>query len=201
MRLDRRGFVAGAAAFALAARPPALRIQRLAWAGIRLQMPGATLFIDPLVNAGVWGTSLRDRMIAVDDAIGDRFVLVTHRHPDHSDPAAIAAALGKDGTLVHGVGMTSPVAGARTRAAALYEPILLGDFTATAVPASDGYGDPQVSWVVTAGGKRIIHAGDTMAHGHWWHIGRQLGPFDVAFLPVNGARFAWRNRPARSMRY
>src|SRR3546814_6380636 len=73
-----------------------------------------------------------------------------------------------------------------------WEPQLLGDFTATPVPASDGYGDVQMSWVVSAGGRRIFHGGDTLWHGHWWRIGRQFGPFDAAFLPVNGARFGWR---------
>ena len=82
--------------------------------------------------------------------------------------------------------------GARARPSTLWEPQLLGDFTATAVPASDGYGDLQVSWVVSAGGRRIFHGGDTLWHGHWWRIGRQFGPFDAAFLPVNGARFGWR---------
>src|SRR3546814_1393972 len=28
--------------------------------------------------------------------------------------------------------------------------------------------------------------------GLCWPIGRQFGPFDAAFLPVNGARFGWR---------
>ena len=46
--------------------------------------------------------------------------------------------------------------------------------------------------MVSAGGRRIFHAGDTLWHGHWWRIGRQFGPFDAAFLPVNGARFGWR---------
>lgn len=171
-----------------------LRIQRLAWAGIRLQLPQATLFIDPLINPDAWGTSLEDPLIPVGDAVGDTYVLITHAHPDHFDAKAVADALHTGGALVHPVG-TNPLPvprNARARPAALWEPQLLGDFTATAVPASDGYGDPQVSWVVSAGGRRIFHGGDTLWHGHWWRISRQFGPFDAAFLPVNGARFGWR---------
>lgn len=48
------------------------------------------------------------------------------------------------------------------------------------------------NWVVAAGGRRIFHGGDTLWHGHWWRIGRQFGPFDAAFLAINGARFGWR---------
>ncbi len=128
----------------------------------------------------------------VNDAKGDRFVLITHRHPDHADPVAIQEALGTNGTLVYAGAGVPNVPGVRTRACALYEPQILGDFTVTAVPAADGYGDPQVSWIVSAAGRRIIHCGDTLWHGFWWQIGRQYGPFDAAFLPINGARFRWR---------
>lgn len=172
---------------------PALRAQRLAWAGVRLQLDKATLFLDPLINPEVWGSALKDPLIpvAVDD--GDRYVLATHRHPDHCDPAAIRQALGANGTLLMAASAGSPISGDfRTRLAPLYEPQVLGDFTATAVPAADGYGDAQVSWVVSGGGRRIIHCGDTLWHGSWWQIGRQYGPFDAAFLPINGAKFAWR---------
>lgn len=171
-----------------------LRIQRLAWAGVRLQLPNATLFIDPLVNPETWGSALDDALIPVADGVGDTSVLITHTHSDHFDSKAVEGALARGGTLVHPNG-TNPLPvppSARTRSSALWEPQLLGDFTATAVPASDGYGDLQVSWVVSAGGRRIFHGGDTLWHGHWWRIGRQLGPFDAAFLPVNGARFGWR---------
>lgn len=175
-----------------------LQIQRLAWAGIRLQLPNATLFIDPLVDPAIWGDALPDPLIGVDDAVGDSVVLVTHRHSDHGDPAAIAAALKEGGTLAYVAG-TPPFGGlpdgVRQRVCPLWEPQLLGDFTATPVPASDGYGDPQVSWVVSAGGRRIFHGGDTMMHGSWWRIGRQFGGFDAAFLPVNGAAFSFR-KPA-----
>jgi len=172
---------------------PSLRAQRLAWAGIRLQLDSGSLFIDPLINRAVWEGALRDKIIPVGGAPGDRFVLVTHRHPDHFDPLAITQALGDNGTLVYAAQTGIPnIAGVKMRAGALYEPLLLGDFTATAVPAVDGYGDPQVSWIVSAGGRRIIHCGDTLWHGSWWHIGRQYGPFDAAFLPINGAKFSWR---------
>ncbi|GFE79344.1 hypothetical protein GCM10011487_13440 [Steroidobacter agaridevorans] len=205
--IRRREFVLACGGLAVAGQMPGapasaagvgegLRIQRLAWAGIRLQLPQATLFIDPLINPDAWGASLKDPLIPVADAVGDSYVLVTHAHPDHFDAKAAADALSNGGALVYPVG-TNPLPlpvprNARARPAALWEPQLLGDFTATAVPASDGYGDPQVSWVVSAAGRRIFHGGDTLWHGHWWRIGRQFGPFDAAFLPVNGARFGWR---------
>jgi len=196
----RSAFALGAAAMlplrhrlAAAADAPALRVQRLAWAGVRLQLDDACVFLDPLVSANVWEGALKDPLVPVGDARGERWVLVSHRHPDHCDPAAIRQALGDEGTLLYPAQGGAPaVTGVKMRAAALYEPQLLGDFTATAVPAVDGYGDPQVSWIVSAGGRRIIHCGDTLWHGGWWHIGRQFGPFDAAFLPINGARFSWR---------
>lgn len=172
---------------------PALRAQRLAWAGVRLQLDSGSLFLDPLIDKNVWGDALKDAIIPVGGASGDRFVVITHRHPDHCDPEAIRQALGDSGTLVYAASTGIPnVPGVRMRAGALYEPLLLGDFTATAVPAVDGYGDPQVSWIITAGDRRVIHCGDTLWHGAWWHIGRQYGPFDAAFLPINGAKFSWR---------
>lgn len=200
--IGRRAFLAGCVGLTAAALVPGrralaadgLRIQRLAWAGIRLQLPQSTLFIDPLIDPDAWGSALKDPLIPVGDAVGDAYVVITHVHPDHFDAKAVAEALAKGGVLAHPAGTTPlPVpAGARVRPSALWEPQLLGDFTATPVPASDGYGDPQVSWVVSAGGRRIFHGGDTLWHGHWWRIGRQFGPFDIAFLPVNGACFGWR---------
>jgi L-ascorbate metabolism protein UlaG (beta-lactamase superfamily) len=190
--------LSGAAVLPVAANAttpePVLKIQRLAWAGVRLQYGSANLYLDPLLNTDVWGAALKDSMVPISAGTGDNFVLVTHRHPDHYDPIAIKAALGEGGTLVHPPSMGGPAipAGIRTRVAPLYEPLILGDFTVTAVPAVDGYGDPQVSWIVSVGGRRIIHCGDTLWHGYWWQLGRQYGPFDAAFLPINGARFSWR---------
>jgi L-ascorbate metabolism protein UlaG (beta-lactamase superfamily) len=63
----------------------------------------------------------------------------------------------------------------------------MGPFTITALPAADGFGDPQISWCVAAEGSRILHAGDTLFHGWWWLSALRCGPFDAAFLPVGGA--------------
>lgn len=41
--------------------------------------------------------------------------------------------------------------------------------------------------MIQGGGRRIIHCGDTLWHGHWWRIRRKHGPFDAAFLCINGA--------------
>lgn len=184
---SRRAFLAGSASAALAGLsasawselqpvegPNLLGIQKLAWAGVRLQLAESALFIDPLINRNVWESALADPMIPVDVERGDRFVLVTHRHPDHFDPLAVRKILGDAGVLVcdSDVAPLAAAEGFKVRLASLYEPVLLGDFTATAVPAMDGYGDPQVSWIVSTGDKRVLHCGDTLWHGYWWRIGR-----------------------------
>jgi L-ascorbate metabolism protein UlaG (beta-lactamase superfamily) len=173
---------------------PTLRAQRLAWAGVRLQLGKDTLFLDPLIAPEVWGAALPDPLVPVEVAEGRRWVLITHPHPDHFDRKAARSALGETGAVVCAPDAAASVAAAgfRVRPVALYEPVLLAEFTATPVPAADGNGDSQVSWIVSGGGRKIIHGGDTMWHAQWWAIGRQHGPFDAAFLPINGALFGWR---------
>jgi L-ascorbate metabolism protein UlaG (beta-lactamase superfamily) len=69
----------------------------------------------------------------------------------------------------------------------VWESIEAGLFTLTALPAVDGLGDPQVSWVVEAEGLRVLHLGDTVFHGYWWRMVQRHGPFDVVLTPINGA--------------
>ena len=78
-------------------------------------------------------------------------------------------------------------AGLSRRPVEAWERVEAGPFVLTALPAVDGLGDPQVSWLVEAEGQRVLHLGDTVFHGYWWRMARRHGPFDVVFAPINGA--------------
>jgi L-ascorbate metabolism protein UlaG (beta-lactamase superfamily) len=112
-------------------------------------------------------------------------------HTDHFDPAAIRSVAKESGFYV--LALDSKAAAVASRGFRVYpvktfEPLAFGDVTMTAVPAVDGFNETQVSWIVSAGRKRIFHGGDTLWHGSFWAYGRQYGPLDAAFLPINGAK-------------
>ncbi len=196
-----------------------MRLTWLGWAGVELESGDATLVIDPLGDPAAVFAAFGDRVAGaplpqVVDASAGRAVagLVTHLHRDHTDAPAL------DRALAPGAPIFEPAAGgggelenlallqaeaelaATGRERRQFEPwesTTVGPFTVTALPAVDGFGDPQVAWLVEADGVRVLHLGDTLFHGSWWRMARRHGPFDVVLLPVNGtvARFPHR-RPA-----
>jgi L-ascorbate metabolism protein UlaG (beta-lactamase superfamily) len=128
--------------------------------------------------------------------------LVSHLHRDHADAGALASALDPAATVHEPVWPGGAEAenlalaqadaeleqsGLNRRRVEVWERIEVGPFTITALPAVDGLGDPQISWLVEADGERVLHLGDTIFHGFWWRMSRRTGPFDVVFAPVNGA--------------
>jgi L-ascorbate metabolism protein UlaG (beta-lactamase superfamily) len=182
-----------------------MKITRLGWAGLELESAGEIAVVDLLEDLGRMAGFIGEPHTALPGpsrAGAATLALVTHLHEDHADAEAIAAALAPDGVLLRPavadgefleIAAVQPVEerlaalGIAQRCVAPWETVELGAFRATAVPALDGFGDPQVSWVVEAGGTRILHAGDTLFHGSWWQIRMRLGPIDLAFLPANGA--------------
>lgn len=173
-----------------------LRLRRLAWAGVEVTLGDTRILIDPLENveplAPVLGAP-RHPVPPVDVTPGTHAIL-THLHPDHYDKD-LAARIAEHGT----VGVYTPYVATLTEDGIdatpqdFEQPRQIGPFTVTPVFSMDWRGDeaPQVAWIVEGGGRRILHGGDTMWHGNWWKIGREHGPIDLAFLPVNGilARF------------
>ncbi len=182
-----------------------MRVRRLGWAGIEVEAEGQTVVVDLFEEVGLLSRFVGDArgpLLAPDAAGSVAAALVTHLHTDHTDAPAIARALANDGIVLRprpaegegletiGTAMAEAAlaeSGVEARVVEPWETVVAGPFELTAVPSADGFGDPQVGWVVAAGGRRIVHYGDTVFHGWWWLAKMRRGPFDAAFLPVNGA--------------
>jgi L-ascorbate metabolism protein UlaG (beta-lactamase superfamily) len=193
-----------------------MELRSLGWAGVQLRSGDASLVIDPLEDAAaVWaaaGDLAKDVPLpAVVAAEGEAGVaLVTHLHRDHADAAALTAALAAGAPVlaplpfgggdieeagVAGAAAELAAAGLDVRGVAPWERVEIGGWEITALPAADGAGDPQVSWLVSRDGTTVVHAGDTLRHGWWWRVAQRApSPIDVAFLPVNGARISFPHR-------
>jgi L-ascorbate metabolism protein UlaG (beta-lactamase superfamily) len=198
-----------------------MRIRWLGWAGVEIEAQGERVVVDPLLDPAVVFAWLGEqaRAMPLPDVVpaqsGAVAGLLTHLHRDHADAAALGTALA-DGAIVYEpldyggdvrerlavvqADHELTAAGLVRQPAAVWTSAGAGAFTVTALPAVDGTGDPQVSWLVEADGKRVLHLGDTMWHGWWWRIGERYGPPDVVLAPINGARLTFPHRqPASSL--
>ena len=166
-----------------------LTVERLTWAGVKLSSGDTTVLIDA-VGTDLWGGAAPEGLVPVSADTPRRYALITHTHNDHFDVKTLKEVLGTAGYVVCHESQAAYVAsrGLRVIAAKMHEPVFRGGFAFTAVPAEDGFGAHQVAWIVADGKRKLLHAGDTLWHGQWENIGRQYGPFDVVFMPINGVR-------------
>ena len=166
-----------------------LSIERLTWAGVKLVSGDTTVFVDA-VGTDLWGGEAPEGLVPVTADTRRRYALITHAHNDHLDVETLKEVLGERGYVICDESIATYIAsrGLKVIPAALYTPVMRGGFIFTAVPAEDGFGDEQVSWVISNGEQRVFHGGDTLWHGKWAATGKQFGPFDAAFLPINAAR-------------
>jgi len=187
-----------------------MRVRWLGWAGVEIEADGATVVIDPLADPGATFAPLGEEAkrtklpaIVAPEARGTAVAgLVSHLHRDHTDAGALAGALSEDAAVHEPVrpggadaenlslaqaSSELERAGLRRREAETWGRFEVGPFAFTPLPAVDGLGDPQVSWLVEADSQRVLHLGDTVFHGYWWRMAKRHGPFDVVFAPINGA--------------
>ena len=187
-----------------------MKVRWLGWAGVEVEAEGATVVIDPLSDPAATFAALGERAKAVEipavvspESRGGAVAgLVTHLHRDHTDAAALAEALAPDASVYEplwpgggdfeNLGLAQAnaeleQAGLRRATAEVWQSFDAGPFALTALPSVDGLGDPQVSWLVEAGGRRLLHLGDTIFHGYWWRMAKRHGPFDLVLAPINGA--------------
>jgi L-ascorbate metabolism protein UlaG (beta-lactamase superfamily) len=182
----------------------AMEVRRLAWAGLEVEAAGQTAVVDLVEDfSRLHGDDLpAGEMPPSPKPATAVAALLTHLHSDHADVDALGRALAPAATVLRpekGYGGEAEVAliekpeseletsGLASRVVKQWETVEIGPFSFTALPAADGFGDPQVSWCIAADGCCILHAGDTLFHGWWWLSALRHGPFDVAFLPIGGA--------------
>ena len=192
-----------------------MKVRWLGWAGVEVEEQGERVVIDPLEDAAAVFAPLGEQVAGmplpevVAAAPGATAGLVTHLHRDHADAAALATALspaaetyeprsyGGDGLEQLATAQADhelTAAGLPRRPVEAWSTVSAGPFTLTALPAVDGTGDPQVSWLIEASGKRVLHLGDTMFHGWWWRIAERFGAPHAVFAPINGARLTLPHR-------
>src|SRR5438270_5754717 len=198
-----------------------MQIRWLGWAGVEIEEQGERVVVDPLADAAAVFAVLGERTSGmpvpevVSPGPGALAGMVTHLHRDHADAQALATALMPGAPLYEPAGYGGngieqaaiaqadhelTAAGLARREATPWSTVTAGPFTLTALPAVDGTGDPQVSWLIEAGGKRVLHLGDTMFHGWWWRISERFGAPDVVLAPINGAVVSLpHRRPASSL--
>jgi L-ascorbate metabolism protein UlaG (beta-lactamase superfamily) len=177
----------------------------LGQAGFGLRADGLHVLVDAFLSER--GDRLRPPPVDPATLTDVDVVLCTHEHPDHFDPATVAAVAGAspaarvvvplpivDQVVAAGVAVDRVLGAVADRAVeGLPLPV-------TAVPARHGvdvadaydFGHAQsagqtryLGYVLELGGARIYHAGDTI----WWpgqdRVLRELG-VHVALLPING---------------
>jgi L-ascorbate metabolism protein UlaG (beta-lactamase superfamily) len=194
-----------------------MNVRWLGWAGVEIEAQGASVVIDPLEDVRAVFAPLGEAaagmavptVVAPSRTGGALAGLVTHLHRDHADAAALVAALAAGAPVLRpapgGGGDLENLALAAAEhelaAAGLQQVVIepwavheVGPFAITALPAADGLGDPQVSWLVEADGARVVHLGDTINHGYWWRMALRHGPFDLVLAPVNAARIRFPHR-------
>jgi L-ascorbate metabolism protein UlaG (beta-lactamase superfamily) len=168
-------------------------IRRLTWAGLEVETPGGSAVIDFLgetPSLSKYASDPTEELLAPAATPGSvAAAAVTHLHSDHFDVAGLKHVLAADARVLCPAGVEADVseAGFNARGVEPWESVASGDLQFTAVPAVDGFGAAQVSWVVSDGESRLIHCGDTLWHGYWWQIAERCGPLDMALLPVNAA--------------
>jgi L-ascorbate metabolism protein UlaG (beta-lactamase superfamily) len=167
-----------------------MRVRRLTWAGLEIRTPEVTAVIDLLggrPSLSDYAGEPAEPLVAPSGAVS--VAAVTHLHSDHFDVEALRRVLVPGALVLCPVDAAAAVteAGLNARGVELWETVTVGDLAFTAVPAVDGFGTPQVSWVASDGEHTLIHCGDTLWHGFWWQIAKRCGPFDLAFLPINAA--------------
>jgi L-ascorbate metabolism protein UlaG (beta-lactamase superfamily) len=167
--------------------PPTLDLRFIGHATVLIEAAGTRILTDPFLRDRL-GPLVRHGDAPVIATIGEiDVIVVSHGHPDHFDPASLAAVAGRPLIVVpRGLGAVARRA-VRGEVVEMTtdETLRVGGLTITAVPArhwiAPGAPRAQPLGYVLDLGERIYFAGDT---GRYPAMRGLAGAVDVALLPV-----------------
>lgn len=174
-----------------------MKIKKLSWATVLIECGDTNILIDPLGApiegqdrplAAKLGEPL-ETLISLDTIKRPNAILITHFHPDHFDYKSILKFFGNDIPIYIPKESTEyalKLGFQKVVGVAPNDEFNINNIIISATYSVDGFGTPQVSWIVSDGIYTVIHCGDTQWHGYWWRIEQQYGPIHAACLPVNG---------------
>lgn len=174
-----------------------MKVKKLSWATVYIEAKETSILVDPLAGP-IKG---QDRALAA--RLGEPLeplaslstiklphaVLVTHFHPDHFDYQSILDNFGDLIPIyipVENTDFAKKLGFKNVVGVSPNEEFIINNLKIYASFSVDGYGSPQVSWIISDGDHTVVHCGDTQWHGYWWKMEQQYGPIHAACLPVNG---------------
>ena len=171
-------------------------VKKLSWASICINSDGTSVLIDPLGSNPKGGSSMAARMGEAHEPIypltniqSVHAILITHIHPDHFDTEGILETFGEDVPIYipqESAPFAEKAGFKNVHGADIGDAFVIENIRVFPTYSVDGFGTPQVAWIVKDDRRTLLHCGDTLWHGYWWKIEHEHGPIDAACLPVNG---------------
>lgn len=169
-----------------------MKIQKLNWAGIKLECGNKTILIDAVEDFKPYFVVLgnpKTPVVSFADTIKADYILFTHLHLDHLDVSVIEKCLKPDGKIIGYKKLEKAIS--KFNKPTIYldndEAFQDNDIIIKSVFSLDGIGEEQTAWIVEYKGTKIFHGGDTIWHNQFWKLGKENPNIDFAFLPINGA--------------
>jgi L-ascorbate metabolism protein UlaG (beta-lactamase superfamily) len=121
-------------------------------------------------------------------------VLISHEHYDHCDLGAFKRYADKNVPMIVAgpvVNMAKKAGFANVIPLEAWQTTTVGDLSLSAAPGEHGV--YEVTFVISAGGRSVYFAGDTLLTSELRTLPDRFGPLDAALLPVNGLHLRMEN--------
>jgi L-ascorbate metabolism protein UlaG (beta-lactamase superfamily) len=188
--------------------PARFSVRWFGHSSLMLELDGKRILIDPVFkNAGPLPFITRRYDVAPmkrEELPPIDIVIITHDHYDHLERATIKFLAGNDIQFVVPLGVGARlkgwgVAGDKITELGWDQDATFGSVNITACTAIHYSGRSHrdrdktlwASWVIKGMDKNLFHCGDTGYGSHLKELGEKYGPFDMAFVEIDGWNKGW----------